>query len=321
MFLFRKRTTSSELISTPNLVVTDARLDKEDHLLQRLFPAINRRIDCIVRGRRRDPMRRKYIDDFLAAKTPPLFTNIEMETQNRCNGECAFCGVNRHIDPRPPSRMSVELFESILGQLEAMKYKNTLAFFSNNEPLLDNRLPDFLKEARGRLPNANINTNTNGTLLNIELFRRIMPSLRAITINDYNTRHELHDNIKEIRDYCLTPEGQKLLSGKKVAIRMRNPQLVLGSRGGSAPNRRAISRPLKTLCLCMFKQFIIRPDGCISLCCNDAHGKVTLGDLKTTPILDVWSGEEFAEVRRTMAKVGRAGIPLCSGCDYTGLRG
>ena len=39
-------------------------------------------------------------------KTCPLFSSIEIEVINRCNGECPFCPVNRHIDPRKLRKMA-----------------------------------------------------------------------------------------------------------------------------------------------------------------------------------------------------------------------
>lgn len=322
MFFSRTRSAPIEdLVDSPNLVVSNARLKGEGHFLRRLAPALYTRYRCILAARRHDPGRRRYMEAFFRGSAPPLFTNLQLETQNRCNGECSFCPVNRHIDERRPARMSEELFDSIVGQLSALDYSKTFGFFSNNEPLLDKRLPDFLREAKKRLPKASLTTVTNGTMLHTDLFRQIMPFLKVMIINDYNNEPGLHPNIKEIRDYCLTPEGQKCIADKRVVIEMRNPGRVLGSRGGGSKNRKPASRPIKALCLCLFKQFIIRPDGRISQCCNDALGKVTLGDLNTTSVEDIWRGQPFAEARRIMAEEGRGGLPLCAGCDFTGLTG
>lgn len=309
------------MIDSPHLVVSNARLKRESNILRRLTPELYSKYDCVLDGMRYDAGRRRYMDAFYSQSKPPLFTNVQIETVNRCNGVCSFCPVNRHLDPRPSARMTEELFESFVSQLSALNYDKIFGFFSNNEPLLDKRLPAFMQEAKKRMPKAKLTTVTNGTLLTTDLFRKIMPYLSSIIINDYNKEPGLHPNIKELRDYCLSSEGQKLIAGKRVRIEMRNPERVLGSRGGSAKNRKPVSRPLKALCLAFFKQFIIRPDGRISQCCNDALGKVTMGDLNEASVEEIWQGQSFAEARRIMAEKGRGGIPLCTGCDFFGLTG
>ena len=38
-----------------------------------------------------------------------LFSSVEIEIINRCNGECSFCPVNRYTDPRRLKRMDSQL--------------------------------------------------------------------------------------------------------------------------------------------------------------------------------------------------------------------
>ena len=320
-FLRKRHALDEELVDSPHLVVSNTRLKNERNFLRRCAPVLYSKYRCNFDGMLHDTRRRSYMDAFFSQSKPPLFTNVQIETLNRCNGECSFCPVNRHVDPRISARMSEELFESFVSQLSALNYDKTFGFFSNNEPLLDKRLPVFIQEAKKRLPKAAVTTVTNGTLLTTDLFRQIMPYLSTIIINDYNKEPGLHPNIKEVRNYCLSPEGQKLIAGKRVVIEMRNPESVLGSRGGGSPNREPVLRPLRALCLCFFRQFIIRPDGRISQCCNDALGKVTMGNLNEASAEEIWQGQFFAEARRIMAEKGRAGLPLCADCDFTGWIG
>lgn len=75
----------------------------------------------------------------------PLFSSIEIETMNRCNGKCTFCPVNHDIDPRKFSRMSEPLFQKIIDELKTLNYSGRLALYSNNEPFLDVRIEDFAR--------------------------------------------------------------------------------------------------------------------------------------------------------------------------------
>ncbi|MBI3007947.1 MAG: SPASM domain-containing protein [Candidatus Omnitrophica bacterium] len=92
---------------------------------------------------------------------------------------------------------------------------------------------------------------------------------------------------------------------------------VLTTRAGEAKNRTTI-QPLAISCLLPFTQMVIRPDGKVSLCCADALGKVTLGDVTKDRIIDIWRSDTYKEIRRLILK-SRRNMALCSGCDYISL--
>ena len=68
-------------------------------------------------------------------------------------------------------------------------------------------------------------------------------------------------------------------------------------------------------CTLPYKQMIVRPDGKISLCCNDALGKMSLGDLTMQTVVEAWNSPEYRRVRALLAG-GREKIKLCEYCDY-----
>jgi MoaA/NifB/PqqE/SkfB family radical SAM enzyme len=104
----------------------------------------------------------------IAMKGVPLFKLVEIETINRCNGVCEFCPVNKKVDPREKKVMTLDLFRSIISQLRDMDYDGGLSLFSNNEPLLDERIVELSEYARNALPKARIHMYSNGTLFTIE---------------------------------------------------------------------------------------------------------------------------------------------------------
>ncbi|MDR1701496.1 MAG: SPASM domain-containing protein, partial [Sporomusaceae bacterium] len=67
-------------------------------------------------------------------------------------------------------------------------------------------------------------------------------------------------------------------------------------------------------CLLPFHQMVIRPDGKVSLCCNDALGKMTLGDLTQESIENIWHSQEYVTVRAKLTQ-GRQHLELCKHCD------
>lgn len=251
---------------------------------------------------------RAYVET--VKERPPLFEFVEIETINRCNGVCSFCPVNKKIDPRPETLMDRELFERIIGQLETLDYSGELALFSNNEPFLDERIIDLHKYARAHLPKARMHMFTNGTLLTVPKFVELMQYLDELIIDNYQQDLRLIKPSQEIKAYVEAhPELRK-----KVTIVLRKPNEVLTSRGGDAPNRRNLVSYGEETCALPFQQLIIRPDGKVSLCCNDPLGKCTLGDLTKQSILNVWYGPQFQMVRKCLAE-GRKNWKHCEFCD------
>lgn len=240
----------------------------------------------------------------------PLFEHIEIETVNRCNGTCDFCPVSATHDIREKKIMEESVFKSIIDQLADLDYSGRLATFSNNEPFLDKRIIEFNKYARQKLKKARLHLFTNGSLLTVNKFMEILPFLDELIIDNYNQELQMNDRPREIYEYCKChPELRK-----KVTIVMRKEKEILTTRGGDAPNRTQLKSYGDVKCVLPYLQMVIRPDGKVSLCCNDPYGKETLGDVTKQSLCDIWFGKEFNEVRRRLWN-GRAGMEHCRYCD------
>lgn len=246
----------------------------------------------------------------LAETRQRLFNHIEIETINRCNGSCSFCPVSKNIDPRKFSRMEKDLFNKIIEELKNLDYNGKLTLFSNNEPFMDKRIMDFHAYARAKLPKARMHLFTNGTLLTLDRFVELMNYLDELIIDNYNQDLKLIPNCEKIVEYCEKDIALK----SRVTIVLRKPQEVLTNRAGNAPNKQAKSIYPDVGCPLPYEQMIVRPDGKVSLCCNDALGQMTMGDLTCQALEEVWFGNEFSKIRNVLQK-GRGNIPLCKYCD------
>lgn len=240
-----------------------------------------------------------------------FFGEIAIETINRCNGTCSFCPVNKNLDTREFHLMKKELFYSIIEQLHNLNYKGNVTLFCNNEPLLDKRIFEFLDHARNKLPCSLFNLSTNGILLTIEKFYRIIPNLDLLIIDNYDDDLKLPPHIKDIYNICKNDEKYK----NKVWIVLRKKNEILTTRGGQAKNRKNTIKTFISPCVYPFSQMVVRPTGEVGLCCNDALGEGTLGDLNTESIVDVWNGHKYIQFRETMFKEGRKNLSVCKYCD------
>ncbi|HMD15361.1 MAG TPA: SPASM domain-containing protein [Terriglobales bacterium] len=241
----------------------------------------------------------------------PLPHAIEIETINKCNSTCSFCPVNRFADTRPLARMPEELFRKIIDDLASHRYSGLLALYSNNEPFLDNRIFDFAAYARRVLPQATISIFTNGSALDIAKVERILPSLDILRINNYGRTPELHPNIGRIVEHL---NAGPLKHSRKVQVHYRLLAEFNSSRGGNAPNRQRFLATYRSRCAYPFYQMVVRPDGKLSLCCNDALGHETLGDLSAQSVSEAWNDHRRRTVQDLMLK-GRDKLDLCRHCD------
>ena len=245
---------------------------------------------------------------------------IEVETVSLCNGGCSFCPVNRHVDPRPTREIPMELVEKIAEELAAADYAGHLALFSNNEPLLDKRLTEICRLFRQRLPRAWIYLYTNGTPLTFALFVALARAgLDELIVNNYSDDLELRKQVQRVIDALASSEDptlDHLRSNTRIFVRRESE--VLSSRGGSAPNKQAGHDHRyfqRASCGVPYMQMVIRPTGEVSLCCQDALGQVTLGDVSQQSIREIWNGPSYQTLRRRLEDEGRGALGLCRSCD------
>lgn len=281
--------------------------------IKEMFPVVYekyiKQIALRAIDRKRVPLIRAYIDRIMSIKPFPIFDHVEIETINRCNNACSFCPVNRNYDSRPFKLMDNRLFQVIIGQLREFNYSGNIGLFSNNEPLLDDRIYEFVKIAKEALPRACLRILTNGLLLTVDKMKDLMKHIDYLAINNYGDDLRLIEPVRAVYEYC--QKNRVYQDRIKIYIRKKNE--ILMNRAGQAKNRSKI-KPLHSSCAYPFMQLVIRPDGKVSLCCNDALGGMTMGDLTKEKIIDIWNGRIFLQTRENLLN-GRRYVSLCSLCD------
>lgn len=180
---------------------------------------------------------------------------------------------------------------------------------------MDERIVEFSRVIREKVPHAKTHLYTNGTCLTMDKFIQIIDYLDELIIDNYNQNLELIPPVKRIKTYC--EEHPELI--EKVTIILRNPKEILEARGGDAPNRQNTPTIKGVKCTYPFRQIVIRPDGKVSLCCNDALGKYTMGDVNENTLTEIWYSEKYQKIRDVMHKEGRAALDVCNCCDTRNL--
>ncbi len=252
-----------------------------------------------------------YINWFLKQETIPLPINVMVETINRCNGECAFCPANKNAEKRPFKKMTDEMFQRILEQLEDMNWCGKLFLCVNNEPFADVRILKFAKEAKDVL-NCEIVLISNGTLIDEAKLMGMKGIINQLIVNDYSTFYRLSPNHKYIYKYLKSNRSAN--SAMDVVINRRYAQEILATRAGTAPNKPQKNNGVNTPCIYPFTDFIIFPDGEVGLCCNDCEETTHFGNITESTIAEIWNNKNFNAVRKAMLK-GRDKWEFCKNCD------
>lgn len=240
-------------------------------------------------------------------------STIEIETVNRCNNDCSFCPVSVGKDIRPLQYMEDALFKKIINDLVEIEYSGVLSLFSNNEPLIDKRILDYIAYAKEKLPKARHALFTNGLLLTREKYISLTQLLDYLVIDNYNDDLKINQKVQDIMD-CKEDEYR----GCKVVVQNRKKNQVLLNRGTLSPNQREKDIIYSAPCILPYIQMIIRPDGKVSRCCQDAYGNETMGDLKNQSIKEVWYGNDFTTLRKNVFEK-RNQREVCKNCDMLGL--
>ncbi|NLH49008.1 MAG: radical SAM protein [Myxococcales bacterium] len=255
--------------------------------------------------------RRRYRDLWPFA----LPATVSIETRTICNGRCAFCAVSVDNHAREDRAMPWAVFARLIEELTAVHYAGRVAFFVNNEPLLDKGLEEKIAYARERLPLAFFQVSTNGIILTPERANSLFDAgLDDLTVNDYLDNRPVRGNIEETFR-SLSPERRR-----RFIVYLREREVQLFNRAGSAPNRGALDRPMRAFCQMPFSQINIVHDGTVSLCCQDVLVQVPIGNAYESGIWNVWFSERYREIRRRLMAKDRGCTELCRACDYRGFK-
>jgi len=248
---------------------------------------------------------------------------LKIEVTSRCNAKCIFClhdgykgedmgwGVFKTIvDAFPETRVVHPQFfgEPTLYPyfVEAIKYlkskHRTVVFYTNGSFSYDN-VDEVLKAAPDRIifsveaDNERLykkirpGLNWNNLLRNIEICRKsFTPTAIRMTVCKEN-KDRIHEIVKFWQD-----------KGYPVSVVPESP-LKRGKPGKY--NNYFCTRPSK--------QFVVKANGDIVLCCTDWLSKNILGNVKDG-CKEVWNSEKFKDMRETINTENAPAI--CKKCGF-----
>lgn len=270
---------------------------------------------------------------------------LSIETINLCNAKCTICA---HPDmKRPKGKMEANLAYSLINQAGWGKVKK-LYLSGFGEPLLDNRLPDFVAYARNREID-DISIVTNGYLLTASLAAGLIEAgLNEIIISTDGFTEETYEkiriglkferlveNIKSLSSLkkrkfvridisCLDLIDNRaerktafMLFGKYVNnIYFRQAQGWTGEYAKSLAGYSPHFAPNLIPCRYLWDSMSIYIDGKVPTCCLDFEAEGVMGDAANESIENIWMGERFNFYRQTHLQNQKSQVSPCHKCGY-----
>lgn len=262
--------------------------------------------------KRRDLNNNYFIKEYLKLTRFSFeeISSVEIETRSGCNNNCSFCPIGTSNNQKKSEYMSEDIFNKIMHSLKKNKYSGYVSYFSNNEPLMDKRLLSFIKQGKEFLPNATHSLFTNGLLLTDELFKELTNNLDRLCIDNYSDEMTLLPHISDILLSCPNTNCD-------VTVFICKKTNILDNRAGFAMNR-TDNNIFYSSCILPFTQLIFKPNGDITLCCQDSFGTSAYGNLFEESFENIFYGNRRHELLSTMIQHGRSYIHPCKHCDLFG---
>jgi len=267
---------------------------------------------------------------------------LQLECTNVCNAACLFCPYPTM--KRAKGTMSMELFRKLIDEATTIPLIDHITITGLGEPLLDRFLVERIRYIRAKMPAVLVDLFTNGSLLKPKLIDQLYEaglsvlyvSLNAVDREKRNAIMALddYDQVVEAIEYALTdkPKWKVVVKGivsKDLMETGDNEAFVKLWRGPFSEGGNAflhlegnwagaVGPPMrlkpKESCHRALGQLMVLQDGRMSLCCFDSEGDVTLGNLNTQSLREVYNGPLALGIREAHRDGRRGEIPLCAGC-------
>jgi len=274
----------------------------------------------------------------------PLNNEIRFEVTTKCNYSCLICP--REKLTRKLETMDFNKFKFLLEKILDETDQYTVCTFSGfGEPLLD---PGILEKiAYARKKGLTVLILTNASLLTPEMFKEFdnlgVSSIRVSFYGKsqyvYNKIHNIHQEDlffkikKNIVDICKIKQHTQIILTYNLVQEINSEDVeewinywedkadllevwrphnwVDGKnyRQVQASKEKTCGRPWKT-------PLQLQVDGTINMCCFDFDGKLTLGDLKTQSLNEIFSSGLINKLREchTTGNFRNSGL-ICEHCD------
>jgi len=273
---------------------------------------------------------------------------IMIETINSCNSNCIMCGID--FRKKKKEEMTDALFNKITKEIiENKDLVEKVMLYLDCEPLLDSKLSHrihIMKESGIK----KVNIASNASLLNEWVGSEIINAgLDEIYITMDSLKKEVYESIRcglkfeAVHNNILCFIGLRNKLNPRLVIRIQmiqqeknfnevgafndywipklssNDQIIVQKAHNWGSTIKAVQfgdeNTLNNVpCVGLWGTFCIHVDGEVSLCSVDTKGVVSLGNINSERIADIWSCAEMEKIRERHLSGKRNEIDVCNGC-------
>lgn len=253
---------------------------------------------------------------------------IHLELTSRCNKDCWMCG-RRKIDREYPEiamnygDMDFSLVEKIAQQVPD---DIVVQFHNNGDPFLYPRLGEAIQI----FPKQIKCLDTNGKLL-VEKASEVIGRLDTLTVSVIENDPEADKQYEIVKKFLAIKSDRKPLVVYRLLGQVKDPgrwealggvlaRRILHNPLGSFNYTHRITVPEIGMCVEILNHMAINRFGKVSACVRfDPKGLGIMGDVKKTPLLDIWNSDQRRQWIELHKQGKRSEIPFCSRCHYWGV--
>lgn len=255
---------------------------------------------------------------------------------------------------RGQTLMKLELYEKILREIAEFKLPlKVLRLFKDGEPTLNPNFVEMVRLARKVPTVERIETTSNGSRLAPEFneaivdagLDRLVISVEGVTSEQYfkfaRVRFDFDAFVENVR-HLYSIRGAMKVHIKTVAQNLDfskgEDRLFFDTFGGIADGifientvaswpdfavDGSVSEEIdayggrtvqKSICPYLFYSLSINADGVVSPCCVDWNRELALGSVADSALIDIWTGEALADLRRRHVLDGLKSVHSCQSC-------
>ena len=253
---------------------------------------------------------------------------IHLELTSLCNKDCWMCG-RRKIDRDHPEiamnygDMDFTLVEKIAQQVPP---GIVVQFHNNGDPFLYPRLGEAVRLFKDQIKCL----DTNGKLL-VRKSSEVIDNLDTLTVSVIENDPEADEQYEIVKKFLSIRNNRKPLMVYRLLGNVKDPERWEALEGIIA--RRIVHNPLGSfqyarkptvpeigMCVEILNHMAINRFGKVSACVRfDPAGLGVLGDVKTTPLVEIWNSEKRRQWVTLHMQGKRKEIPFCSHCDFWGV--
>ena len=235
---------------------------------------------------------------------PHRFVGVSIETATYCHRACSYCPNSTYGTPR--HYMDTRMYQLVISRLADIDFSGILNFSFYNEPLLDERLAEFVAYAQEKIPKCLKSIATCGDFLD----RKKADALIKAGVNRFAV------TIHEPGGTSLMKKLEPLISRypRHISIITLSDEQLLNRGGLVEIKRRTLTeREIKKRCRYYLKYMVIDYQGNVLICCNDYFRKHAVGNVLEDSIDTIWNNSAFVKLRKD-ARNGIATLDMCKRC-------